>query len=104
MARIRKSTKGFTIIELSFDERQTIGWESNCEKCEKQEKPSHYHERREMFYVATVDDLMCQECYEEWYANNNYTPNQKEHEELEINRLLTLLKEKEINWTVSVVD
>lgn len=74
MARIVKNDKGFKVIALSHEEGEALGWGLRTRSEDNTEDKYHFLCMRcnhdiegELYYVAVLNDVMDEECYNKWY-------------------------------------
>lgn len=76
MAKVVNNDKGFKVISLSHEEGEALGWgiwhkndadtDDLCDfLCMQCNKPIE----GELYYVAVLNDLMDEECYNRWYED-----------------------------------
>lgn len=76
MARIIQNDKEFKVIALSHEEGEALGWgiwhrndEDTDDLCDFLCMHCNKPIEGELYYVAVLNDLMDEECYNKWYNN-----------------------------------
>ena len=76
MARIVENDKGFKVIALSHEEGEALGWgiwhrndEDTDDLCDFLCMHCNKPIEGELYYVAVLNDLMDEECYNRWYED-----------------------------------
>lgn len=71
MADYLKTDKGFLVIKMSQEEAEALNFGISegclCMHCNNIIKEPIY-------YVAVLNDTMCEECYNKWYETATYYP------------------------------
>lgn len=66
MAQKIENKKGFKVLKMGLDEINNIGGLTICDFCGT---PS-----LEGYYVAVLNQWLCQKCYNEWYLRAKHYP------------------------------
>lgn len=76
MARIVNNDKGFKVIALSHEEGEALGWgiwhrndEDTDDLCDFLCMHCNTPIEGELYYVAVLNDLMDEKCYNRWYED-----------------------------------
>ena len=76
MARIVQNDKGFKVIALSHEDGELLGWGIRTKNEEDTDDQYHFlcmqcnHDiKGELYYVAVLNDVMDEECYNRWYED-----------------------------------
>lgn len=81
MARLINTEKGFKVIEMTQEEAKQLGWGTPegciCTFCNRIISETIY-------YVPVLTDTMDKECYEEWYKDATYYPEDASFEQRDI--------------------
>lgn len=73
MAKVVDNKKGFKVIEVSFIECVQWGGLGICDSCATPALKG--------YYVAVLNQVLCEDCYKEWCERAIYYPEDKRIEE-----------------------
>ena len=98
MARIVENDKGFKVIALSHEEGESLGWgiwhrndEDTKDICSFLCCRCGIPIKDELYYVSVLNDLLDKKCYDEWYANAIYYPEDRYIEDRRFNHYKEVL-------------
>ena len=81
MARIVQNDKGFKVIALSHEEGELLGWgiwhrndEDTDDLCHFLCMHCNHDIKGELYYVAVLNDVMDEKCYNEWLSHAKHYP------------------------------
>ncbi len=93
MASLVSNEKGFKVVKLSQEEAQNLGWGSDegmiCMACNGIIK-------EELYFVVVLNDVMSKSCYERWYKEAKYYPEDKSYEDRALKDLFPEIEKKQL--------
>lgn len=84
MAKVINNEKGFRVIEVTLSDCTKWGGMGICDHCNSA-VPKGY-------YVAVLNSVLCERCYNRWYARAKFYPEDMEIEYRNFDYMKTLLK------------
>lgn len=88
MARLINTEKGFKVIVISYEEAKYLGFGTPegciCANCNDIIQD-------EIYYIPALNDTMDKDCYDEWYRDATYYPEDAPYEQRNIDRYFKII-------------